>query len=317
MSNRFVESIATLEKAAELCDACDNSVDGAGAAAILAWAHLMVGDYDEVPRYRDRALARLQKPFHPVWYSFARAATIFGYAWTGRWDAAFREGEVAIAEGRRRADRAIVSFNAAMVANACIYKQDWERARKYAEVGLGEAPTLYFHAFPQAFLARILSETGEAARGVQMLSQIEPLVDASGHRSAWGLIASHLAEAYLAAGDRKRAAEVLERVNHAATESGLAFFGAQSARLLGEIGLAEGRTSEAATRFSQAIEISRRTGSTNELALALAGFGRLQRRLGEIIAARTYTNEALDLLTTLGTLEQPERLREELHALRA
>ena len=53
----------------------------------------------------------------------------------------------------------------------------------------------------------------------------------------------------------------------------------------------------------------------NELALAYAGFGRLQKKQGEIARARHYLTKALEIFERLGTPSEPDKVREELTSL--
>ena len=53
----------------------------------------------------------------------------------------------------------------------------------------------------------------------------------------------------------------------------------------------------------------------NELALAYAGYGRLQAQCGNLPAARNYLTQALALFERLGTLGEPERVQQALVAL--
>jgi tetratricopeptide (TPR) repeat protein len=58
-----------------------------------------------------------------------------------------------------------------------------------------------------------------------------------------------------------------------------------------------------------------RSKAENELALAWAGYGRLQARLGRPDQAREYLTKALAIFERLGTLREPERVRAEIAAL--
>jgi len=311
-SGQIAESVPTLEHAVELCESCGNLHDAAGAYAILAWAHLLTGNTDLVPFYRDKALEKIQESFHPVWYSFARGAAVLSYAWSGRWEDAINEGELAIAEGRARSDSAIVSFSAGWVAHAYMHKRDWRRAQEYADASFREAPTGYFQGFPQASLARIACETGEVQRGIETLAQIEQMAYASGHRPAWGVFLAMLSEGYIIAQDWEQASGILKKLNVLASQTPHSFFSVLSSRLLGEVACAEGQRREAAIRFQYAIDAARTSGLMNELGLALAAFGSLRQACGDTSAARTLLSEALNVLEHAGTLEMPQRIRERL-----
>jgi tetratricopeptide (TPR) repeat protein len=53
----------------------------------------------------------------------------------------------------------------------------------------------------------------------------------------------------------------------------------------------------------------------NELAIAYAGYGRLYKKQGEIALAREYLTKALEIFERLGTLIEPDKVREELAGL--
>ncbi len=53
----------------------------------------------------------------------------------------------------------------------------------------------------------------------------------------------------------------------------------------------------------------------NELAMAYAGYGRLHKQQGQIGQAREYLTKALEIFERLGTLIEPDKVREELAKL--
>ena len=73
---------------------------------------------------------------------------------------------------------------------------------------------------------------------------------------------------------------------------------------------------KAANYFTKAIAIFQETKAENELALAYAGYGRLHTQQGSIPQAREYLTQALEIFERLGTLIEPNKLREELAELR-
>jgi len=308
-AGHFVESISTLDRAVQLCESCGNDTDAAAAYAILAWAHLMLGQYAKVPSYRDKALEKLRSNFHPVWYSFARAAAALGYIWSGRWDDALGECAQAVAEGRSRSDSAIIAFHEFWISYAYIQRRQWEHAREHAEIALAVAPTRYFQGFPQAALARLMCETADAPRGVQILGFVESMLEASGHLSAWALAPMLLGAGCMTAGDHRTAAAMLRKVNSAATEFKLSFFDVQSSRLLAEIAIAGGALDEASMWLEKAIAEARRSGAEYELALALADSGGLRMPAGDVGSADDCHHEALTILNRIGTREDVEAVR--------
>jgi tetratricopeptide (TPR) repeat protein len=222
------------------------------------------------------------------------------------------EGQEAIAEGIARGDKAIVSFCRSWVAHAYLRKGDWETAREHAAASLAEAPTIYFRTFPQAFHARAVAGLGDVSGGIAVLAQVEPLVEASAHRPAWCLIASLLGEAYIAAGDQENAHRTMSRVQATGISGQLAFLTGHASRVLGEIALTQGDLAVAATELERAFNIARSTGAENEQCLALASLARLKRKQGDVESARADFQTACEALERLGTLHEPDVIREQL-----
>jgi len=55
--------------------------------------------------------------------------------------------------------------------------------------------------------------------------------------------------------------------------------------------------------------------SLNELALAYAGYGRFYKQQGNMDQAREYLRKSLEILERLGSLIEPDKVREELEGL--
>ncbi len=85
-------------------------------------------------------------------------------------------------------------------------------------------------------------------------------------------------------------------------------------RLLGEISL-KNNPAQAAPHLEKSIAIFQEIKAENELAMAYAGYGRLHKKQGEIARAREYLTKALKIFERLGTLIEPEKIREILAEL--
>ena len=99
-----------------------------------------------------------------------------------------------------------------------------------------------------------------------------------------------------------------------AERCGVRYYVGFAQRLLGEIALKTNPT-QAAPHFEKSIAIFREIKAENELALAYAGYGRLHKKQGEIAQAREYLTKALEIFERLGTLIEPDKVREELAGL--
>jgi hypothetical protein len=198
-----------------------------------------------------------------------------------------------------------------MGAFAFVQQRDWERVTNYSQLGLADAPTIYFESFPQTFLAAAACATGRIEEGLPVLEFIIPLLAQSEHRLAWTLLGTTLAQAYATAGRSEDARALLEDILACGERGRALFVIAQTNRMLGELDAAAGRIHDAAARFERAIEAAEASGSENELALALAGRGRITN--GH--PGRTDLERALATLGRLGTCGEPDRVRADLAAM--
>jgi tetratricopeptide (TPR) repeat protein len=306
----FPRVAARLHDAAETCERAGNVVDAGAAYGFLVWTYHLIGDYRLAEVNRDRALDKLSRRFHPIWFQYTRAGAALGYAMAGQWQRALSEVELAVAEGQERGEPGLVSFNAAFAAFACLEQRDWDRAAEHAQFALQEAPTVYFEGIAQMFLASLSCSTGKLEQGVPILEAIASMAEASEHHLVWMLAAPGLADAYAASGRAEDARAALEPVLGWAERAGAGYFTARSHRSMAAIDAASGSETAALDHLNRAIEVAERTGSENELALALADRGRLLPGT----TGRCDLERALAIFDRLGTFVEPERIRAELAA---
>lgn len=86
------------------------------------------------------------------------------------------------------------------------------------------------------------------------------------------------------------------------------------ARLLGEIAM-ETHPVHAGSHFEKSIGLCQQIKTENELAMAYAGYGRFYREQGNISQAREYLIKAHGIFERLGTLIEPDKVKEELGEL--
>jgi tetratricopeptide (TPR) repeat protein len=135
-------------------------------------------------------------------------------------------------------------------------------------------------------------------------------------RFVWGelLGAVRLGEGYWLAGEYDNARQTLEALLEPAAQCGMQFLLASAHRFLGEVALATNPAQHeaplAAPHFERSIALLQQMGAENELALAYAGYGRLHQQQGDIMQAQTYLTRALAIFERLGTLHEPERIRQ-------
>jgi tetratricopeptide (TPR) repeat protein len=67
--------------------------------------------------------------------------------------------------------------------------------------------------------------------------------------------------------------------------------------------------------LDKSIAIFREIRAENELALAYASYGRFYKQQGNTAQTREYLTRALEIFKRLGTLIEPDKVREELDEL--
>ena len=125
----------------------------------------------------------------------------------------------------------------------------------------------------------------------------------------------YLGEGYWLAGEDDKARQTLEKVLEITDRCEARYYSAFAQRLLGEIALKPNPT-QAESHFEKSIAIFRDIKAENELAMAYVGYGRLHKQQGEIAQAREYLTKALEIFERLGTLIEPDKVKEELAGLR-
>ena len=123
-----------------------------------------------------------------------------------------------------------------------------------------------------------------------------------------------LGEGYWLAGENDKAKQTLEEALKVTERCGARYFLAWTHRLMGEIAL-KTNLEQVTTHFEQSIAILQEIKAENELALAYAGYGRFYKQQGEMVQAREYLTKALEIFERLGTLIEPDKIREELAGL--
>ena len=114
---------------------------------------------------------------------------------------------------------------------------------------------------------------------------------------------------YWLAGKDDKARQTLEEGLEMADRCGTRYYLGWAQRLLGEISM-KAKPAQAVAHFEKSIAIFREIKAENELALAFAGYGRCHKLKGQITQAREYLTKALEIFESLGTLLEPDKVRE-------
>jgi class 3 adenylate cyclase/tetratricopeptide (TPR) repeat protein len=304
------DALDTLLSAVDLCER-GAYIAGAGmASCVLAWVHLTLGNYDEVPGWESKALQAFAKDFEPHYYMWTRAGATYAYSETGRWQRAFQAGLEGVRVGEEYGDDSLVAFSAFSLCAAFTRQGDFEQAVRYGELAVDKAPTPLDQAASQTWLAAAWCRMGQASRAGEVLAELSPLYRASG--VAYGQLFNdlYLGEAYWRLGRFAEAIETLQGVTELGERVGFRFYRGSALRLLGEVTADADPTREglarAADYFEQSIAVLDAIGAANELALAYAGYGLLCRRRGDPTTAISYLTQAREIFERLGTIVDPD-----------
>jgi len=301
------QAIETLTKAVELCQGAGNAEDAGHAYTYLSFSHSDRGDYHQVLALKEDFLQTMEQSFNVHSYTWVLSATSRACSSLGRWDQAIEEGRNALGVAEESSDNSSITFAAWNLSIAYNWKGESDMAIKYGELAVQKAQTRAEKAWAQRSLGWAWCRAGETTRGIELLTTVLPIFRARQFITNEIDLTCFLGEGYWLAGQDDKARQTPERY-------GTRYYVGFTRRLLGEIALKTNPT-QAALHFEKSIVIFREIKAENELALAYASYGRFYRQQGETAQAREYLTRALEVFERLGTLIEPDKVREELAGL--
>jgi class 3 adenylate cyclase/tetratricopeptide (TPR) repeat protein len=314
----FAQGIQVMTKAAALCEAAGNAEDAGLTYSMMQWCHVCTGDFDQVLALHAPLLRTMEQRFHIRWYAWGLAAVSAAYTGLGRWEKAVEEAQKALRVGEEFSDGTAMSFAAWGISMAYLHQGDLVRAVEYGELAVQQARTLADKVWAQCVLAGARCRAGELHQGLETLAANVPMSRAARIVEA-EVINKFLGEGYWLAGEYAQATQALQELREIAERCGMRYLLGFTHRLLGEIALHTNPTQVeaplAAPHFEQSIALLRAIHAENELALAYAGYGKLQKQQRHITQARDYLTRALETFERLGTLGEPDKVRQALAAL--
>lgn len=312
----FAAGIQTLNRAVEHCQAAGNDEDLGFALMTRAWCELDRGDFLEALESCHEAYAALGRKFDLQSHVRTGAAATAVYAYLGRWKEGIEEGKRAIEIAERYGDPGAASFAAVVATWNYAFMGDLEQALATANFALSKATAPADQLFAIGSLALVKCRMGNAAEAAESLKlvvdNIRPLSFPA--CETFGL---YYGEALLRNGELPRAKKELLECLKVIEPADAKFYVACAHRLLAEVALAEGgdQLSASGRLFEASMATLEGLGAKNELALAWAGYGRLQQKLNEPEAAKSYSLRALRTFNELGTRVEPDRVRRALAEL--
>jgi tetratricopeptide (TPR) repeat protein len=257
----------------------------------------------------------MEQRFNVRWYVRGLSGTINAYSYLGRWDEAVEEGKKALSVAEEFSDNSMISMAASHLSLAYSWKGDLDQAVEYAELAVQKAPTPGDKSRSQRSLGWALCRSGKPNSGIELLAAaILPIFQAGGFMAFETPLRCYLGEGYWLAGEEKKARQTLEEGLEMAERYGARYYIGFAHRVLGEITL-KTNPDQAAPHFEKSITVLQKIKAENELAMAYAGYGRLHKQKGQTLQAREHLTRALEIFERLGTLIEPDKVREELDKL--
>ena len=314
------QSVPTLAEAARLCEEAGDAKRAGNVINSLQWCHFWMGDFDQVIALKEDALRLLDIAFNSRTYVMSMSATSMAYSQMGQWEEAKKDGQQGLKVAEEYSNNSLASFAAFALALANILENNPRQALDFAESAVQKAPTIGDRVFSQCGLSWALCRSGEALKaielGTELISMFQAVRFVPGE--IWETVI--VAEGLLLAGEYEKATETIKKALELARRCEMKFFIGWACRLQGEIALKTNpaQTGEplAAPHFEQSIAMFREIKAENELALAYADYGRLYKQQGEIMQARKYLKQALEIFERLGTQIEPDKVRAKLAELR-
>ena len=314
------QSVPTLAEAARLCEEAGDAKRAGNVINSLQWCHFWMGDFDQVIALKEDALRLLDIAFNSRTYVMSMSATSMAYSQMGQWEEAKKDGQQGLKVAEEYSNNSLASFAAFALALANILENNPRQALDFAESAVQKAPTIGDRVFSQCGLSWALCRSGEALKaielGTELISMFQAVRFVPGE--IWETVI--VAEGLLLAGEHEKATETIKKALELARRCEMKFFIGWACRLQGEIALktnpAQAGEPLAAPHFEQSIAMFREIKAENELALAYADYGRLYKQQGEIMQARKYLKQALEIFERLGTQIEPDKVRAKLAELR-
>jgi class 3 adenylate cyclase/tetratricopeptide (TPR) repeat protein len=310
----FDQGIKRLTKAVKLCEAAENAEDAGYAYVFLGWNYLYRDHYERVLAVKEELLRAMERQFNHLFYVWGVCAASRAFTCLGRWDEAVEEAQKALKVAEEYSDNSLIAFATWILMMTYTWKGDLARAIEYGELAYQKAQTPADKAWAQRGLALAWCRAGKPKRGIEVLTDALTTFRAGNWMPSVIPTTCTLGEGYLLAGEIDKARQALEEGLEMADRCGARYYVGFAQRLLGEIDI-KTHPAQAALCFEKSIAVLQEIKAENELALSYVGYGQLHRQQNQIAQAREYLMKALEIFERLGTLLEPDKVRETLAEL--
>jgi len=310
------QSIQHATDALEICKTTVNAQFAGVAYTVLIASLYQRGHLERAASMKEAFLHDMGTHFDLRYYATALTHASFALSWLGRWEEAAADCEKVFDAGLKSSNNAIMCYGAWGLSQAWAMKGDLDRAIKSAELMVDAATLPMERADAQLVYGYLLCKAGEPDKGTNLMAPMLQLFEVARYVVHEWHFGAFLGDGYLLAGRYEAARQTAEKVIQSASVGGARPWIGFSQRILGEVALKTDPT-KAAPHFEKAISIFQEIKAENELALAYSGMGRFHKQEGNTDQARKYLTDALEIFERLGTLIEPDKVREELAELPA
>jgi DNA-binding NtrC family response regulator/tetratricopeptide (TPR) repeat protein len=303
------------EVAIAYCREASTMAEGAGldelrafAESCLAQVYLFVGDLRAALVAGESALMTFEAHGN-VWWACRTLWHLITIANAlGEWRQGLEYCRRALAHGQRVDDLRLKVVGWWRTGSTHIQQGDATTGLQCCEQALALSPIPYDIAMIRAVRGHGLVKVGEVEAGTTELAEAVVWFDRSHLRYTRSVFALRLGEAYLRQGKHVQARTIFEDVFATSHEAGYRHLIGVAERLLGESFTTE-NPALAAPHLEAASRILEEVGARNEVAKVLVAQANLCYAGGNPTGARQLFERALTLFETLGTLDEPHRVR--------
>jgi transcriptional regulator with AAA-type ATPase domain/tetratricopeptide (TPR) repeat protein len=310
-----------LEIAIAYCQEAATLVEQAGldelrpfADCCLAQAYSLAGDLARAMTAGERALPEFEARGN-VWWA-CRAMWILSHTANalGEWSRSLAFCTRALEHGEAANDRRLKVVALSRIAGTQVQRGDGKAALAACDAALRLGPTPFDTAMVNAVRGYALVKSGEVPTGLRTLREAVDWFGGSHLLYTRSQYSIWLADSLVRSGDRESGRAIATPVLATSESVGYRHLQGVAHRVIGEslIGQDAGAALAHLTRARTVLE---QAGARNELAKTLVGEAIVRAGIGESDQARGLLGEAGKLLETLGTVDEPDRLRAALRAL--
>ena len=307
----YKKSINTLTKGIQLCKNGGNVESATAAYLCLAMDYNFTSYYEKVFNLKKEILLLLEQQFDVRLYAQTHIFTADSYLYLGRWQKALDECQKANEVANKYSNDSLISLSLAIISMIHRFKGDQEKALKYSNLAVKAAPTPFDKLISTTALGAAYCHSDEPQKGLEILEKMIPI-----YRSA-KFIPMEVSTVIIIglglwrAGLIDKAKQSLEEGLALAKRYNMRFLIGYADYLFGEVEFI-GNVAKSAMHFERSINLLEKIKAESILPLSYAGYGRCYKKQGNTLMAREYLTKALEILERIGTLVEPDKIRQEL-----